>query len=106
MVYHCIAARLLDGISPRWYRVSEMDDYEQNPDDGGGGALLALGLAIGLLILLSRRSQAAVQLALPDLSPTQPLPAGVYSNEEKWDIEWNKDGLPISVTVHRQALRS
>jgi hypothetical protein len=26
-----------------------------------------------------------------------------YTNEETWDIEWNPDGLPSRVTIHRNA---
>ena len=32
-------------------------------------------------------------------------PEATYANEERWQIEWSQDGLPVSVTVHRKAER-
>ncbi len=26
-----------------------------------------------------------------------------YSNAETWDVLWNEDGLPVKVTIHRDA---
>ncbi len=28
-----------------------------------------------------------------------------YINEERWDILWSADGLPTSVTIHRDAVQ-
>jgi len=39
-------------------------------------------------------------------APRSAVPAGNYVNEESWDIEWNKDGLPSKVTIHRNATRT
>ena len=32
--------------------------------------------------------------------------AGQYANEETWDMSYNSDGLPTSITIHRKAERS
>lgn len=32
--------------------------------------------------------------------------AGNYKNEEAWSVEYNSDGLPTHITVHRDAKRS
>lgn len=44
----------------------------------------------------------------PDLSNLMRSAGAVstYSNGEYWDIEWNDDGLPVKVVVHRKAVRS
>ena len=31
--------------------------------------------------------------------------AGTYKNEESWDVQYNADGLPTKVTIHRNAIR-
>lgn len=31
--------------------------------------------------------------------------AGQYLNEEKWDVKYSEDGLPTSITIHRNATR-
>ena len=28
-----------------------------------------------------------------------------YTNEETWAIDWGEDGLPLSVTIHRNAVQ-
>jgi len=28
-----------------------------------------------------------------------------YNNEETWAIDWGEDGLPLSVTIHRDAVQ-
>jgi len=35
-----------------------------------------------------------------------PRNAHHYTNEETWDIEWNEDGLPKKVTIHRDAVQT
>ncbi len=57
---------------------------------------LVLGAAalIALLVWLWRRSKIS---ALPPVAP-----AG-YINSEVWSIEYNSDGLPSSLTIHRNA---
>ena len=32
--------------------------------------------------------------------------AGNYRNEESWGVEYNEDGLPTKITIHRDAKRS
>ena len=33
-------------------------------------------------------------------------PASTYVNEESWEIEWNEEGLPTRIIVHRNAQRA
>jgi len=33
-------------------------------------------------------------------------PARRYQNAETWDIDWNEDGLPKRITIHRDAIQS
>lgn len=65
-------------------------------------------LAIGGLILLSRIPAAPVQSVPLYLNKRQNSEAEVsggrrYRNTEVWDLEYNEDGLPIKITVHRDA---
>ena len=32
--------------------------------------------------------------------------AGKYLNEETWDVQYNADGLPTKISIHRIAVRS
>jgi len=32
--------------------------------------------------------------------------AGAYQNAESWDVQYNEDGLPTKITIHRDARRS
>jgi hypothetical protein len=42
-----------------------------------------------------------------DIEPAAPSqPASTYTNEETWDIEWSRDGVPTRITVHRNAKRT
>lgn len=64
-----------------------------NPGTPSTGIIIGLVL-IGLLIyLVVKRNQSAQQ------------PNGQYLNEEKWDVAYNDDGLPTSITIHRNATR-
>ena len=58
---------------------------------------MSSGLIIGLII---------VGLLIWYLMKRKAQPAGQYLNEEKWDISYNVDGLPTTVTIHRDARRS
>lgn len=85
-------------------------------------SLVILGLAAlaGLIIwLISKQRTAQTQLPpgqevvyLPPGAavPTQPsralVPAATYENEERWEIQYNEDGLPTKVIVHRNAQRA
>jgi len=54
--------------------------------------LVLLGL---VLLFLWLRSKAA-----------SPPPMLTYQNTEEWEIEWNEDGLPTRIVIHRRAIRS
>ena len=67
------------------------------------GLALLIGLGVfGLLFLASRNNSAQAPIRLQ--------PAGTlarrYVNEETWEIDWNEDGLPKKVTIHRDARES
>ena len=55
------------------------------------------GLIIGLIV---------VGLLIWYLMKKNSQPAGQYLNEEKWDVKYSEDGLPTSITIHRNATRS
>ena len=38
--------------------------------------------------------------------PKQSRGGKSYKNTETWDIEWNDDGLPKRVTIHRDAVQT
>jgi len=75
--------------------------------------LLFIGIVIGLFIV-TRKSTGTMS------TPIKLLPAGTlnsidkqptrhekhYENEEVWDIDWNEDGLPRRVTIHRNATQT
>ncbi len=63
-------------------------------DDKLGLLLLLLVGAVVLVVLFTRRGGSGY---LPVVGGHQ------YTNEETWDIEWNPDGLPSRVTIHRNA---
>ena len=82
-------------------------------------ALVILGVVgLGLLFLLLRgkketgysQEYAGAEEVAPvtplTFTPTSRKPAHHYKNEEVWDIDWNKDGLPKRVTIHRNAMQS
>jgi hypothetical protein len=77
---------------------------------GNGKAILIWGLlGLGLLFLLTRKSSGYAREYDDGIEtiPFHPLPsagAHQYKNEETWNIEWNEDGLPSKVTIHRNAL--
>jgi len=57
---------------------------------------LLLGLAVvGLLVWFLLKGRTGAQ-----------VPAGNYSNLESWDVQWSDDGLPLKITIHRDAKRS
>ena len=58
--------------------------------------MILLGIGAGAFILGFLMRHSGAQAALP---------AGQYTNAEVWDIQWNRDGLPSKVTIHRDALR-
>ena len=64
-------------------------------------AIAGLGL-LGFLVykLWKKSPQPASALARPFI-----LADRTYTNAEEWEIEWNKDGLPKKVTIHRRASR-
>lgn len=47
-----------------------------------------------------------VKLGMANSAPALPMTAGNYTNKEEWDVEWNEDGMPVKITVHRDAHRS
>lgn len=65
---------------------------------------IAIGLGLGLLGLAAlffwQRSKAIAlgRLPLPESSAS-------YTNEERTDITWNEEGLPIRIIVLRKATR-
>jgi len=78
---------------------------------------VALLLGVGLFLLFTRKPSGTSQLSTPlsyshanALVPhaRQSVPDGglvTYKNLETWDIEWNADGLPAKVSIHREAKR-
>ena len=74
----------------------------------GIGIAILIGLGL-LLFFVTKKGLSAPALA-SGCSTCQPLrlmPAGSlakkYSNEEKWDVTYNEDGLPTSVKITRHA---
>jgi len=77
---------------------------------GEVGLILFGILGIGLLLLLTRRGGSNYYEPLHPASSFKFLPPEKprgrrYKNTETWDIEWNTDGLPSKVTIHRNAVQ-
>jgi len=76
------------------------------------GIFLFALLAIGGLILLSRMPAAPVQstplyLKKRESESEAEVSGGRrYRNKEKWSIKWSEDGLPVEVTIERDAVQS
>ena len=60
-----------------------------------GTTLILIAAAIGLVIWFILKKQGISQGGI-----------GQYSNEEKWNIKYDRDGLPTEITIHRQATRT
>jgi hypothetical protein len=79
-----------------------------------GMVLFIAALVLGGLFLLMKRSPAAGVAALPQYSPEPSvspdaplrLTPRAYDNEEVREIEYNADGLPSRITIHRHARAS
>jgi len=72
--------------------LTERQVQVSNPGTPSAGLIIGL-IVVGLIIwYLLKRKEAQ--------------PAGQYLNEEKWDVQYNVDGLPTSITIHRNATRS
>jgi len=84
-----------------------------------GGILLFAGLLLFGWYFLSKKTEPVVDTYLEEEPPTLrlqpriaiPQPAQEteghrYRNNETWDIEWNPDGLPAKVTIHRDAVQT
>jgi hypothetical protein len=86
--------------------------------NSGVSFLIFAGILVGLYLLLKDKTgQVNYQ---PEYAPEPirlrsggirlvdaPEPEGRrYRNEETWNIEWNADGLPSKVTIHRDATQS
>lgn len=74
---------------------------------------LALGLLLGLGIFgfvwfMSRSSKPAGQIASQplELRPVGSRRATQYTNTEEWDVQYNQDGLPTKIVVHRKAVQT
>ena len=64
----------------------------QLPRKQSNGLILIGLVALGLLIyFLARRQPSAI--------------SGNYSNEERWDIKYSDEGLPLQIVIHRDAKR-
>mgnify|MGYP001562562020 FL=1 len=63
-------------------------------------AVVGLGL-LGFLFLTLMKNRNPQPMAAQAFV----MGAGLYANSEEWEIEWNKDGLPKKVTIHRMAHR-
>jgi hypothetical protein len=86
-------------------------------DSGGKFLLFAfLGIGVAAIFILTRKP--VPQVALRQIAgPPSHLPLGIpvapaapagnvlYQNTETWDIDWNQDGLPEKVTIHRKVVR-
>lgn len=64
-------------------------------------AIVAVGSIFGFIYFISRPKQSSEVRALPPGRETRQ-----YTNTETWDIEWDKDGLPKTVTITRKAIES
>ena len=53
------------------------------------GGLILVGLLIWYFM---RKGQGAIG-----------TPVAQYKNEESWDVQYNADGLPTKITIHRNA---
>jgi len=67
--------------------------------------LIIGGIALLLVVFLtSRRSVAA---SPGSFHPVLVKPGlATYSNEETWDVQYNSDGMPTKVTIHRKAVQN
>ena len=54
---------------------------------------IAIVVLVGLVIYLIWKSRGTAS-------------AGSYRNEESWDVQYNLEGLPTKITIHRDARRS
>ena len=65
--------------------------------------LVLLGVG-ALLFFMAKKTSATVQNAPRVYGfPKQITPENSYENEEVREIEYNGDGLPIRITIHRSA---
>lgn len=89
------------------------------------GTLLIVGFIFGGIFMLTRSSPDASAHARPrmltqtssglkpfiptenhETAPLEPKGARRYRNTETREIEWNDKGLPVKITIHRDAIQS
>lgn len=71
------------------------------------GILLIIGAILGLYLMTKKSDNSGVSSYAPEPSPELPPirlhPQKSYDNEEVREIEYNADGLPTRITIHRHA---
>jgi len=70
------------------------------------GFILFGAIGLGLLYLLIRNKNSGLSMQSDEPIFLQLRPTRRYQNTETWDIEWNNDGLPAKVTIHRDATQT
>ena len=66
--------------------------YSHNPPAISGQVLIGIALIALIIYLLIKKNQGSI--------------TGQYSNKEEWDVQYNEDGLPIKISIHREATRA
>jgi len=81
--------------APQSYsRSAERYNQESPLNNDNTGLILIAAVGIAALLFISLRT--------PHAQGT----LASYKNAETWDIDWNADGLPTSVVIHRDAVQN
>ena len=67
------------------------------------GIIIIAILLIALLLLLKKEFSNRNR-AIASGGPKVDGREHEYHNEESWDVEYNADGMPTKITIHRNAL--
>lgn len=70
------------------------------------GILIIIGAILGLYLLTKKSDNSGVSSYVNPISELPPIrlhPQKSYDNEEVREIEYNADGLPTRITIHRHA---
>ena len=65
------------------------------------GFVLAALIIGGIIFIASRKRTVGVRLVKPGKTSSGPLVR--YRNIETREIEWNEDGLPVKIIIHRES---
>lgn len=72
-------------------------------DNTFGVILIGLVILGGLYLLMRQQNQVSRPVTFRPINSITPIASGSYDNEEIREIEYNADGLPIRIVIHRHA---